>query len=204
MKRVFFVDLETTGLDSNENQTVEVAVVEFLQGEILYDKSLHFYIKHKNLNFNVDALVKFGDRIKDRVPGVPVYDSYEAEYIIRDWFKHRQEFTLDKDAKPIRFNVGGKNFGGFDLGFFTKIMPTFTKIIRHRYSDLGNKYEDRDDDELPSLEVCRGRAIKAGVTGRYVGQAVTHTALEDATLSAELYKGWWDGLLGDALNPTWR
>ena len=58
MRRVFFADLETTGLNCLENQSVELAIVEFRGGVIDYGGGFHCYIDHKNLNFNVDALLK--------------------------------------------------------------------------------------------------------------------------------------------------
>lgn len=200
---MFFADLETTGLNCQENQSVELAIVEFRGGVIDYNGGFHCYVDHKNLNFNVDALLKFGDRIRDRKIGVPVYAAADVATKLSEWLNPRFEYS-QKSIHSVSLNMGGKNFAAFDLGFLKVLIPGFERIIKHRSSDLGNKYEDRDDEHLPDLETCRKRALKSGVKGFYVDQPVTHTALEDAALCAELYKGWYDGLLGDALNPTWR
>lgn len=182
---------------------MELAIVEFRLGDIDYDGGFHCYIDHKNLNFNVDALKKFGTRLDDRKPCVPCYRAEDVAKYLMNWFSARYEYSQIKPG-PTAVNMGGKNFAAFDLGFLKVLIPGFERVIKHRSSDLGNKYEDRDDEHLPDLELCRQRAIKAGVKGRYINQQVTHTALEDASLCAELYKGWYSGLLGDALNPTWR
>lgn len=199
MWKAVFCDLETSGLKAKENQVLEVAMVTFKEGVIDEKNSLHFYLNHKNITFNFDALVKFGDRVRDRVPGVRVAsDPTEAASWIRQFLIYQAGGSPGSGTK---ITFGGKNFASFDLPFLMDVCPWLYDFTKHRAIDLGNLYLDRQDYVMPDLSMCRERALKSGVT---ISREVTHTALDDAIVTAELYKGWWDGKLGTVLNPAWR
>lgn len=199
MWKAAFCDLETSGLKAGENQVLEVAMVLFRDGVIDEKNSLHFYLNHKLISYNFDALVKFGDRIRDRVPGVRVAtDPTQAADWVRHWLIY-QAWASPNAGTKITF--GGKNFGSFDRPFLMQICPWLYEFTPHRSIDLGNLYLDRNDSVLPDLATCRERALKSGVE---ITREVTHTALDDAIVTAELYKGWWDGKLGTVLQPSWQ
>ena len=82
--------------------------------------------------------------------------------------------TFTSITKPILINVAGKNFGTFD-NVFLKKLPWWQKLIiaKQRILDPAMLFLDWDnDEELPSLTICKDRAGVEGV--------VTHDALEDA------------------------
>lgn len=176
-------------------QILEVGAVKVEGTTIQLDDALHFYIEWPQVTYETEALDLFGDRRKDRKPHVPVVTEAEACNRI-----YKYIFRTKEEGK---WTLGGKNFAKFDLKFLNKMVNGFENMIDHRCIDLGNKYDDPLDDRLPGLETCRTRAIKCGVSGQVIGNTVTHTALEDALLCAELYVGWQRGLVSwDKWRPT--
>jgi oligoribonuclease len=99
-----------------------------------------------------------------------------SEMLISD-VRHKGEKVypmFNSKTKPIYINVAGKNFGTFDKLFLEKL-PWWKKLIkvRSRILDPGILYLDwKNDDQIPSLNMCKGRA---GIDGE-----VSHNALDDA------------------------
>lgn len=188
--RIIFIDLETTGLDPLKNQIVEVGMVPVENGVVLNKQVDHFYIDHPNLTYNVDALRKFGTRLDDRKRGAAVLLPGEAESRIRSSIKlftpGRVEGSRQVLDKP---HLGGKNVGSFDLQFLKVLVPDIESLTKHRAIDLGNLFHRPDDTGIPDLAEClrRGKCwLRAGFNTK-----VTHTALDDAMVCAELYAGWY-------------
>lgn len=192
-------DLETTGLSPLRNQVVEIGAVLVVDGVVHYGTNFHCYVDHDVLCYDLEALKKFGTRLDNRHPDVRVLDREQAWLQLVTWSR-----TITNESKPT---WGGKNFSNFDAPFLDALSEGRFKdhYCKHRIVDLGSKYEDpKFDKVLPDLETCRKRALKCGVQGTYIQKPVTHTALDDAAVCAELYVGWADGLLGNPANPAWR
>jgi DNA polymerase III epsilon subunit-like protein len=184
-----FIDLETSGLDLNRCQILEVGMVKVEGTTVQMNDTLHFYLEWPQVTYETKALDLFGDRRKDRRKDVPIVNPAEGVERIRKY--------MDTDRQ--KWNLGGKNLGKFDFQFLTKYCDGFETLVHHSFIDIGNKYEDPWDLNLPKLEVCRDRGVRCGVA--ISGDSVTHTALEDAVLCAELYVGW----LKNLVNPLqWR
>lgn len=159
-------------------------MVPVASGSILMSEADHFYIQYKQLTYDVQALKKFGTRL-DYKEGVPVLDRVNAarrikSYLRKNYYKD-QKFNTHR--KP---HIGGKNIGGFDAQFLKALDPEILECAKHRYVDLGNLFHRFDDNEIPDLSEClrRGKAMGIQIT-----RAVTHTALDDAIVCAELYVG---------------
>lgn len=89
---------------------------------------------------------------------------------------------LTSRMTPAHINVAGKNFGTFDKLFLERL-PRWKQAIRirQRIIDPGVYFIYwKDDDSVPSLDLCKERA---GLKGK-----VTHNALEDAWDVIELLR----------------
>jgi oligoribonuclease len=87
---------------------------------------------------------------------------------------HGDTPLFNGNIKPILINVAGKNFGTFDKLFLQKL-PWWKKLIQpaQRIIDPAVLYCDwKEDQELPSLTVCKARAETQG--------GVRHEAIFDA------------------------
>jgi DNA polymerase III epsilon subunit-like protein len=175
MNKVTFVDLETSGLCPERCQILEVGLVTVRDGEIV--AHTHFYIDHPLITFEHGALVKFGDRHHDRVSGVEVATPFHAGYLIPD------HLNVNWSGKAL---LGGKNVAGFDRLFLDRLILGLP--AGHRTVDIGNIYCRHDDPTIPDLAQCVKRGKLMGIE---VTKEVTHTALDDAWVCAELYAGWW-------------
>jgi DNA polymerase III epsilon subunit-like protein len=181
--RIVFLDLETSGLNPAVNQILEVAMVPVSSGLILTKEVDHFYIRHPRVTYDTDALKKFGTRL-DYKPGIPVLDPREAADRIAHNFRR---FTIyDGKRKPNCPHLGGKNIGSFDLQFLRAMEDTLAKMVKHRAIDLGNLFHWHTDEELPTLDECLKRGKSLGINTTH---EVTHTALDDAMVCAQLYCG---------------
>lgn len=152
-----------------------------VSGEVLKSESEHFYIQHKTLTYDIEALKKFGTRL-DYKEGVKIVLPYQASMLIQSII---QEFT-DNAQKP---HLGGKNVGAFDLQFLLNLDSSLGKMIKHRFVDIGNLFHRPGDEELPDLDTCLKRGQENGIP---ISCEVTHTALDDAMVCAELYAGWYN------------
>lgn len=182
-----FCDLETTGLDYLVNQCVEVALVRVVDGVVAGNKALHFYVDHPQLTYDLDALKRFGERTAQRKPGIDIHHVSHAGNHIRNWMVSNG---------CGKHTLCGKNVGRFDSYFLKQLFPDLYSFANYRHGEIAEKYEHRDDFQPPDLEACRLRALKMGISGDMIRQPVTHTALEDALLCAELYAGWYN-------SPEW-
>ncbi len=184
------IDLETTGLDAENNQILEFgAVLEDTNNILPLDKlpTYHAYIKHPrgnisgnifalNLNAGIIANLKNEKDLKDQ------YNYVKVEDLADDFLAWCKIQGLEIKAKhhssgtdySCTISVAGKNFAGFDRKFLDKV-PDFSKKIRmrQRVIDPAILFVDWENDEaLPSLDECK---VKAGIDG-----VVTHLAVDDA------------------------
>lgn len=195
MRQALFLDLETSGLSSDYNQILEIGIVEVKDGVVNYDNMFHCYIDHPRITYSFSTLKKFGDRIKDRKPDVRVLSEDSASNSLKTFMR--------KHSAPNTAILGGKNVGIFDSRFLDKWIgaEVMRGYIKHRIIDIGNLYGHPKDSCPPSLGECLVRARWFGINGRFINQLVGHTALEDAFQCAELYAGWWNGLVPH--HSTW-
>jgi len=164
------IDLETTGLDEETCQTIEIgAVIDDTSHETPIDQlpTFHCYVTHPiycgepfALNMHADIFKKLSDR-----PEGWRYETIDSvANVFQAWIaKHFEEPAT----------IAGKNFMGYDMNFLKKIPQFQRNQFKHRCIDPAMLFWDRKNDtELPNLKTCMERA---GIPGE-----VTHTALEDA------------------------
>jgi oligoribonuclease (3'-5' exoribonuclease) len=174
--KIFSCDIETTGLDAEKHQILEIgAVLDDDQNYGVPLESLprfHTYVIHDQIVGDPYALSMHSvilRRIATREEPYTYMTPSKAILSLADFvFKH------SSGAKPT---PAGKNFGCFDLQFLNKI-EGFDKLssrIHRRIIDVGTLMWARGKDEcLPSLDESMKRL---GVTG-----GVAHTAVEDAMI----------------------
>lgn len=170
------IDIETTGLDPNTCQVLQIgAVIEDTTENVPVEELPSFvaYIAPTEIRGTVYALhmnrdilriiAEAGDRVM--LPGQAVYE-------FQQWL---QRHGYEEDIEGVtKFTAAGKNVGSFDEQFLIQL-PMWKDIldIRHRKLDPAMLYIDWGTDEVPpNLETC---LMRAGIL-----EEVTHDALNDA------------------------
>jgi len=170
------IDIETTGLDPETCQVLQIgAVIEDTGENVPIDDLPTFmaYIAHEDfrgsayalhMNSNILGIIaEGGDRVM-----LPIHAVYEfQQWLIKNGY--------EKDAEgKVRFLAAGKNVGSFDEQFLKK-MPIWNDILHmsHEKIDPAMLFVDWSEDEKPpNLQTC---LQKAGID-----DVVTHDAVEDA------------------------
>lgn len=157
---IISIDIETTGLDMEVCQILEIGMVDEVRNEF------HCYVDNGIIIGEAYAL-QMNQAILKKIAGGQGISKYDVAKKMKAWL-------------PDDFTVAGKNFGSFDLQFLKKL-PDWDIKIDHRIIDVGNLYWwPREDTKLPTLETCM---VRAGIPG-----LVTHNALEDAKIVMQLIR----------------
>lgn len=186
------IDIETTGLDPDTCQIIEIgAVIEDWVTPIEDLKRFHCYVVYDRyvgepyaLSMHATIFRRIAERNRDINKDFCFCQPEDVVIEFEDWLVDHG-FDLKRAFTPA-----GKNFSGFDRQFL-KRLPGFDRIkMRHRAVDPGNLFWNPDTDtELPSSEACLKRAKIEGV--------VAHTALADALDVIREVRYWYDS------RPAW-
>jgi oligoribonuclease (3'-5' exoribonuclease) len=165
------IDIETTGLDPETCQTLEVgAVIDDWKSPINQLPTFRRILMHEQIVGTPFALALNAGLLKqiaaDHGPDDPFCQPKELGYLLADWVKC---YGLD----PMDLQAAGKNFASFDM-LFLKRLPNFNTFVkfRHRVLDPAILYYQPADGKLPDSKTCYERA---GLDAK-----VAHTAVEDA------------------------
>jgi hypothetical protein len=183
------IDIETTGLDPETCQILQVgAVIEdtriLKQVEDL--PRFQCIIEHQSisgspfaLNMNRELLQKIGELERaDREDRAEIRKKYNIIPLnlvarsIRMWLEANG--INGEQSSPVSINVAGKNFASFDKQFLQRL-PSWNSLInvRSRIIDPAILCMDwENDSSLPNLDTCMQRS--------HVEGSVTHDALQDA------------------------
>jgi hypothetical protein len=184
------IDIETTGLDPETCEILEVAAI------IDTDPMIP-----------IDSLPTFRFRfVKDTYQGEPFAFSMHKELLkdlamnpvtgpADDWgniygrpFNFSTDFSrwLNKwRVDPLSFVVAGKNFANFDAAFLKKLAGIPERVRwHHRVLDPGNMFVLPSDRTVPSTDECCERA---GINPHDF-QGSAHTAIYDAKLVVALIR----------------
>lgn len=183
-------DIETTGLDYENDQVLEVgAVFDVLDcprkntapiSNLPTFRALIYYPRLSGspiaLEMNSNLIAETNKRLKEegetglgdghkvnfnRVVHPVKFIQNFREWLVNSFHHMNLEFEHDKYTQVV-LNASGKNFAGFDKLFLEK-MPFWDEYIRvrHRVLDVGSLYfNPTRDSELPDLEECKNRAAK--------------------------------------------
>lgn len=192
------VDIETSGLDPENNQVLSIgAVIEDTTKKLPFEEipKFHAIVLQRQitgspyaLNMNkgiIELISQYLDGDKEKRNELDqIIEFCEKDEIAKEFYKFLEGhfvppgtpliMDLGKVKKPLLINVAGKNFGTFD-NVFLKKLPWWQKLIiaKQRILDPAILFTDwKNDESLPSLTICKSRADVKG--------CVTHDALEDA------------------------
>jgi DNA polymerase III alpha subunit (gram-positive type) len=196
MKPYVSIDIETTGLDPDNDQVLEIgAVIDNWEGPVEELPTFRCFVDNGTVQGNAYALSMHARTLrfiatkgKEWATGEPVllgdrvniHPTFFVAQAFHDWLRGH-------GINPAKrhLTVAGKNFSGFDRPFLEKLRH-WVKLngTQHRVADPGNLYWDPQTDlkGLPDLKTCMERA---GITGE-----VAHTAVEDAIVVAKLVRYW--------------
>lgn len=169
------IDIETTGLDPNWCQILEIAIVIDDLDSLTPDPNpptFHKYLQHDRIQGNPMALVMNADILKiladNKHPDIakPAFDGSHQQLAIEINNFLYQHCDTDKPT------AAGKNFQGFDKPFLDKLFNPQLKF-HHRCFEPTTSFYRKGDKTLPDLTTCLERA---NITLPFK----LHTAVDDA------------------------
>lgn len=160
MLRYMAIDLETTGLDPEQDQILEMgAIVDDLITPVDKLPYFHTRVHHDRIAGHVKALIMNAQILSDLSNKVgPITTDLAVEFFL---FKNTHWGTE-------RIIPAGKNFGSFDKLFLKKAN---IDCFIHRTIDPMTWYLCAEDKRPPSLQECVTRAGLPNI--------VKHNALDD-------------------------
>lgn len=184
--KLFSIDIETSGLDPENNQILEFGCVYVDTDSPDLRRRFVRRIYHEEIVGGAFALNMNSRLIAALVEDNKVYDPEEIE----QW---QPRPNIDEEIAAIdehelfwqfeafvrgcvpegKINVVGKNFSGFDLPFLMTSDPRWETLLRRRVIDPAILYVNPDDEKLPNLTQCMERADGTEPTAH-------HSALADA------------------------
>jgi hypothetical protein len=174
-------DIETTGLDPEYCQVLEVGVVLWetsdLDTPVADLPSFHCYVVHERTvgePFALSMNQRILQRIAKQEAGFQYLTPQDVGSTLFDWLQNHSPNLYNPNLGSYEVTPTGFNFDSFDRQFLDRI-PYFTDWIRFGHRSLGPGtlfFDPLRDEKLPSSdEVFR----RAGVT-----VVDRHTALGDA------------------------
>jgi DNA polymerase III epsilon subunit-like protein len=194
--RFVSIDIETTGLDSDTCEVLEIgAVINTPDVDLEKLPTFRFRILRDSYMGEPYALSMHRDLFKDLATKErnTARTCCSNKHVSQDWYGYESEFQsyfaewlIACDIDPTRFVAAGKNFANFDAPFLKKLRTPGSKIAHwhHRILDPGSMYARPSDEFVPdTLECCR----RAGINpGNIPGEP--HTAIHDALVAVELIR----------------
>lgn len=192
--RYVSIDLETTGLDPDKCQVLEIgAVIEDWESPISELPSFQCFVRHEEYRGESYALSmnqRIFDILANTIVNPPsVYSLVKAAHVERHIYDI-SDVSL-RFAQWLNRNgfcnelivVAGKNFASFDLQFLRRLLD-FNEVIsrfHHRYIDPSMLYWNPVVDATPpSMRKC---LEKAGIE-----DVLKHDAIDDACIVIKLIR----------------
>lgn len=185
--RFLSLDLETTGLNADRCQIIEIGAVYV--SEAFSPKNWPRFsalIKREVYKGEPFALAMHQDRWYQLATGEEINESSNitevsyktlvmsestALYTFKSWFERVHNSKRN-------CTLAGKNIGRFDCRFLERVKEFPLNRFHHRVLDPGNLYLLPSDDEIPSTQMCINRA-----GFKFAG---SHKAMEDSEIVALL------------------
>jgi len=179
-------DIETTGLDPETCQTLEMAFV--LDDQSLPVMKCPYFlrlIRHDKIVGEPFALAMNAHLLKRIAEGEGTPPKYAMEHLSR-WLLAHLRISRNKwlaDGPHKHFILLGKNVGSFDLQFLKRLDGWPKLMFKHRSCDVGSIYSTAT--EFPSQRGLLHLAEEYNITGN------PHEALFDARVSLALARRKW-------------
>jgi DNA polymerase III epsilon subunit-like protein len=186
MMRYVSIDIETTGLDPERCQILEIgAVIDDLADPKPLEELPRWVctIGHQEIQGEPYALA-MNAAILTRIflmesPGVFLHPNSVAKEF-RAWLREHG-YILHDTTGQVSIVAAGKNFAAFDRRFLNRLPNWRQKIrVHHRCLDPVTLYTRPNDDVPPDTAECLRRAG--------IDAPVTHNALDDALLVVRLLR----------------
>ena len=176
------IDIETTGLNPETCQVLEIAAVAEVGDWTTPVEELptfHCYVSHRRYTGQAFALAMNAHILDvlaspDKRAGHLVVRPEEVGLRFLDFIN--LHFPDDR-----RINAAGKNAASFDLPFLAKLPDWPANRFRHRVLDVGNLWVSPHDEKLPDLADCCDRA-------GFRNPGPAHDARADARAVVELVR----------------
>lgn len=186
--KFFALDLETTGLDKEFCQILEIGVIFFdTDNPTSYQNSKKF---HRILKFDEpivgqpfalqlnNRLMRIISGVDDVPQGCELLHYYDYETCLTKAIQQFADWAqnLLDEGENFRVNLLGKNVGAFDLQWLTPYVKSGEKyggLFRHRVLDVGGLCALPSDDVVPGLVKCLERC-------GFGGPSDYHSALGDS------------------------
>jgi DNA polymerase III epsilon subunit-like protein len=188
------IDIETTGLNPDKCEILEMAAVYDNNPVIPIEQLPVFRYRVKKDTYTGEPYaLHMHQRLLFDIATHPVNvsalgrTSWDNQYGSPVWLaKKFQSWLYDQDIDPHCFNVAGKNFANFDARFLRQL-DGWKQFIKwhHRILDPGSMYVRPGDTQLPGTGECCGRA------GIYTADEIDgskHEALFDARVVVALVR----------------
>ena len=175
-------DLETTGLDRDRCQIIEMAFVlrdtNNMDEPLESSPAFHCYVKQDwyegepyALALNARIFEQLGRHDNGKVADAPVYTELEAVEALKDFFIENG-YKESKNSKRIHFVACGKNFGNFDYQFLRRMDGWEDHFnVSSRMLDPAMLWMLPSDNRVPGLKPCLKRCG--------IEKEISHHALED-------------------------
>jgi exonuclease I len=186
------IDIETTGLDPETCQVVEIAaVVDDLSDTPIEELPAFRYVCVRDAYVGEPYALAMHARLFEQI-ALRAYRHIDGHAYEEWWDKpghfstHFTNWLRPLGINPRDFVVTGKNFANFDARFLRR-MSGVNEHIRwhHRILDPGSMYARSTDDQLPSTGECCERA---GIHPADIIDGSAHEALFDARVVVALVR----------------
>jgi len=180
--RYVSIDIETTGLDPEKHQVIEIgAVIDelFVDDPLPVDElpSFQTLIHHDPIVGEVHAIGMHRDIWLEMRKGRARIGS-AAMLAFMKWL---EDNGFETGNQRFEFTAAGKNFGSFDWQFLKRLPHANRLNPRHRVLDPTILYLEPGDTRLPDMKTCLWRM-------NYKESAVKHRALDDAKAVVRLLR----------------
>lgn len=172
------IDIETTGLNPDECQTIELAAVIDFDGKTPIEELPQFnsYIVYDIYKGEPYAL-QMNAKIFKEIAGLNEEEQLKGDegHVIDEFWRFLED-NLPEGEK--RYTPAGKNYASFDKGFLVKLSgfkELVSPMLAHRTLDPGNLYwrPEVDGFVLPDTKKCLERAgLEPTDSHRALGDAI--------------------------------
>lgn len=164
--KMLSVDIETTGLDPDHCQILEIGAVLFDTDTYEVLGTFERLVRPSGMCTGEPYAIAMNGKLFYRLANGEGVHLWEATTQLQKWLHEHQVYH--------KITICGKNFASFDSKFLDKCSHWRSIPKSHRVLDISSMYYNPDihDERLPSTEECK---TIAGLPGE-----VAHTALADA------------------------